>query len=330
MDTTFPEGESASLTVDVKEPRELTIALRRPSWAEDDFVVRVNGTLTALPKPGSYVEIKRVWRTGDTVSLTLPKSVWLDRLEDNPKRAAILWGPLVLAGDLGAAPARERGPEGEMRQQFDAPPLVTERDVLTSLQPVADRPGTFRMTNLGAAIEFAPFYKLHRRTYTAYWDILTPTEHKTRLTERAAEEQRQRALEAASVGFVPAGDAKAEKAFNQQGEETTIVRAEGRPGRRSAKWFSYDVPVEATATMTLVVTYNSDNRRARSFEIHADGQRISEQALAQSSVSRFFDAQYPLPVDVTRGKRTVTIRFQATGGNEVAPVFAVRTIRSSR
>jgi DUF1680 family protein len=330
MDTTFPEGESASLTVDVKEPRELTIALRRPSWAEDDFVVRVNGTLTALPKPGSYVEIKRVWRTGDTVSLTLPKSVWLDRLEDNPKRAAILWGPLVLAGDLGAAPARERGPEGEMRQQFDAPPLVTERDVLTSLQPVADRPGTFRMTNLGAAIEFAPFYKLHRRTYTAYWDILTPTEHKTRLTERAAEEQRQRALEAASVGFVSAGDAKAEKAFNQQGEETTIVRAEGRPGRRSAKWFSYDVPVEATATMTLVVTYNSDNRRARSFEIHADGQRISEQALAQSSVSRFFDAQYPLPVDVTRGKRTVTIRFQATGGNEVAPVFAVRTIRSSR
>ena len=79
--------------------------------------------------------------------------------------------------------------------------------------------------------------------------------------------------------------------------------------------------------MTLVVTYNSDNRRARSFEIHADGQRIGDQSLAQSSVSRFFEVEYPLPVEITRGKQTVTIRFQATGGNEVAPVFAVRVVR---
>ena len=82
--------------------------------------------------------------------------------------------------------------------------------------------------------------------------------------------------------------------------------------------------------MTLVVTYNSDNRRARSFEIHAEGQRIGDQALAQSSVSRFFEVEYPLPAEMTRGKQKVTIKFQATGGNEVAPVFAVRTIRSSR
>jgi len=316
--------------VDVKAPRDLTIALRRPSWAEDNFVVRVNGVVHAVPEPGSYVEIRRVWRSGDVVSLTLPKSLRLGRLADNPKRAAILWGPLVLAGNLGPAPARERGPDGEMRQQVDAPPLVTERNVLMSLQPVGEPAGTFRMTNLGTSLEFEPFYRLHRRTYTAYWDILTPSEHKTRLAERATEEQRQRALEAVSVGFVPAGDPKAEKAFNQQGEETTIVRAEGRPGRRSAKWFSYEVPVDANATMTLVVTYNSDNRRARSFEIHADGQRIGEQALAQSSVSRFFDVQYHVPADLTRGKQKVTIRFQATGSNEVAPVFAVRTIRSSR
>jgi hypothetical protein len=264
------------------------------------------------------------------VSLTLPKSLRLDRLADNPKRAAFLWGPLVLAGDLGPAPARERGPDGEMRQQVDPPPLVTERDVLMSLQPVGERAGTFRITNLGTSLEFTPFYRLHRRTYTAYWDILTPSEHKTRLVERAAEEDRRRALDAATVAMVRPGDAAAEKSFNQQGEETTIVRAEGRPGRRAAKWFSYDLPVDAKSAPALVVTYNSDNRRRRSFEIYADGHRIAEQAIPQSSVSRFYDVQYPLPPESVGDKPKVTIRFAATGGNEVAPVFAVRSIRSGR
>jgi hypothetical protein len=259
--------------------------------------------------------------------VVLPKSLRLDRLPDNPKRAAILWGPLVLAGDLGPAPPRGRDAADESPRPADAPPLVTERDVLSSLQPISGA-GTFRTVNLGAPIEFSPFYRLHRRTYSAYWDILTPSEHTARLAERAAEGQRQRALEAASIAFVPAGDPKAEKAFNQQGEESTIVRAEGRPGRRSAKWFSYDVPIDATKPMALVVTYNSDNRRARSFEIHAEGQRIGDQSLVQSSVSRFFDVQYPLPAELVRGKQMVTIRFQATGGNEVAPVFAVRVIRA--
>ena len=331
METSFPEGDAATLTLESRAPRDFTIVLRRPSWAGDGFSVRVNQeVVSSLPSPGAYVEIKRTWRTGDVVSLVLPKSLRLDRLPDNPKRAAILWGPLVLAGDLGTAPPRGRGAADESPIPADAPPLVAERDVLSSLQPISDRQGMFRAVNLGAPIEFAPFYRLHRRTYSAYWDILTPAEYKARLAERTAENERQRALEAASVGFVPAGDPKAEKSFNQQGEETTIVRAEGRPGRRAAKWFSYDVPVDASQPMTLVVTYNSDNRRARSFEIHAEGQRIGDQAFAQSSVSRFFEVEYPLPAEMTRGKQKVTIKFQATGGNEVAPVFAVRTIRSSR
>jgi len=49
----------------------------------------------------SYVEVERTWKTGDTVTLALPKQLRLEPLPDNPRRTAILWGPLVLAGDLG-------------------------------------------------------------------------------------------------------------------------------------------------------------------------------------------------------------------------------------
>jgi hypothetical protein len=75
------------------------------------------------------------------------------------------------------------------------------------------------------------------------------------------------------------------------------------------------------------VTYNSDNRRPRSFDILVDGRKVGEQRLEQSSVSRFFDVEYPLPADLVQSKQKLTVRFEATGGNEVAPVFGVRLIR---
>src|SRR5262249_59616636 len=38
MDTEFPEGDSAALTLKLAAPKALTIALRRPSWAGERFV----------------------------------------------------------------------------------------------------------------------------------------------------------------------------------------------------------------------------------------------------------------------------------------------------
>ena len=42
METSLPEGDAATLTVKMQAPRVLTLALRRPSWAGDGFVVRLN------------------------------------------------------------------------------------------------------------------------------------------------------------------------------------------------------------------------------------------------------------------------------------------------
>jgi Family of unknown function (DUF6805) len=87
------------------------------------------------------------------------------------------------------------------------------------------------------------------------------------------------------------------------------------------------VPIDSSPRLAIVVTYNTDNRRARSFEILADGQRIGTQTLAQGSVSQFVDIEYALPAELAANKTSVTVRFEATSGNEIAPVFAVRSIR---
>jgi len=360
MDTGFPDGETATLALSLRAPREFTLALRRPYWAGEGFSVKVNGRLVPDSAPAdassrdprvrqqydwraeasTFVQIRRAWQDGDTVQVALPKSLRLEPLSDNPRRAAILWGPLVLAGDLGPERGR-RGEEGET----DLPPLTVpvlvgrDRPVSEWLKPVGDVLVRFRADRVGrdpdAAdrvrdVDLVPFYRLHRRTYSTYWDVFTEAEWADQRAAYAAEAAHRQRLEAATVAYLEPGEVVFEREFNYQGgPDATAARIEGRPGRRARSWFSYDVPVDPDHPTTLIVTYYSDDRRGTpaAFEIQVDGGRVARQDLGLTDPPRFFEVEYPVPPDLVRGKRTVTVRFQASEGRQVATVFGVRVIR---
>jgi DUF1680 family protein len=360
LDTTFPEGEMATLRLTLDTPREFTLALRRPYWAGGGFRIRVNGEPVAdaaPPQPdvdaspgrrqydypdtaSTFVRLTRTWRSGDTVELTLPKTLRLEPLPDNPRRAALLWGPLVLAGDLG--PERSRGPvEGE---GLDEPPPVpvfvaAEQPVASWVQPTGASPIRFRTAGVGREptadgraldVDLVPFYRLHRRTYSAYWDLFTPTEWEEQRAEYAAEAERQRRLEAATVAFLQPGETVFEREFNYQaGERVYPQRIMGRPGRRGRSWFSYDMPVQSGHPMTVIATYYSGDRRGTpaEFEILVNGTRVGEEVVRLTEPHHFFDVAYPIPDDLVRGAERVTVRFQASEGSQIATVFGLRMIR---
>jgi uncharacterized protein len=336
MATAFPEGESASLEISLEAPRQLTLALRRPWWAGDGFEVSVNGTaLKRLPPPGSYVEIRRRWKTGDRVSLVLPKALHLQPLPDNPGRVAIMWGPLVLAGDLG--PGRQRAEQAEsvnLAPPETIPVLVSDdRDPAAWVLPTGGTPIAFRTSGVGRDrdVDLVPFYRLHRRLSAAYWDLFTPAEWEARQAAVRAAEDRQRRLEAATVAFAQPGQMQAERDANLQGGKTTPVQFQRRYGRRAADWFSVDLAVDPAHPLVLVVTYNTDERQARTFDVLVDGTKVGEQAIPRRSPQEkelFFDVEYPVPAEVAAGKDRVTVRFQATGGNEVGAVYSVRIVRA--
>jgi uncharacterized protein len=352
METDFPEGETATLKFALAAPKEFTLALRRPYWVGTNFAVTINGEAVApellapprgnaggrrgTPPPAvktsSFVELKRTWKSGDVVSITLPKTLRLEPLPDNPRRVAILWGPLVLAGDLGEEPAEEGRDRRRRAAETDPVPVfvAAERPVAEWLKPVADKPGSFRTVGVGKDrdVEFVPFYRLHRRTYAVYWDLFTPPEWDKRAAEIAAEREKQRKLEAATVGLVQPGEMQGERDANMKGEDTSPDRLMGRPGRRGAKWFSFDVPVDAAHPMALVVTYNSDEWQERTFEILVDGERVGEQTVERRGALHFFDVEYPVPAGLLKDKQKVTVKFQATKGNEIACVFGIRMIRA--
>jgi hypothetical protein len=336
METTFPEGESAVLKfARVDETKQRTLSLRRPTWAGEGFSVNINGqAMKDLPKAGSYIEIKREWKAGDSITLTLPKGLHVEPLADNPTRMAILWGPLVLAGDLGPEQRGGGGRGGRgATTQPSASAIVSAHSVDQWLKPVADKPGTFRTMNVGLdqEVEFTPFYRLHHRRYGIYWDVFTPEQWQKRSEKFAADQELLRKIESATVAYVQPGEMQPERDFNYQGEDATTVRVMERNGRRSGKWFSFDLPVEPNHPMKLAVTYNNDERQDRSFQILIDGKMLSQQTVQRRGPqvdARFYDVEYAIPQEMVQGKQKVTIRFEAAEGNEVAGVFGIRVLRA--
>jgi len=334
MTTDFPMGESASLKITPKSPKTFTLALRRPYWAGTGFSVKVNGKpLTDVPKPDSYVEISRKWKKGDTVELVLPKTLRTEPLPDNPHRFALMWGPLVLAGDLGPE-LTERRLRRNAAEGNSAPVLVASaQSVNDFVKPVPGKPGTFVTSHVDLTpdITLVPFYQLPRRRYEIYWDMYTPDEWKKISETVAAAQEKQKKLEAATVAFAQPGQMQTERDYNEQGEDTSPVQLEERYGRRGTKWFSFDLPVESGHPMSVLVTFSNDARRSGSFDVLVEGQKLGAQTTEHRSPEqdiRFFDIEYPIPAELVAGKQKVTVRFEAAPGSDIPGVFGIRMIRA--
>lgn len=147
---------------------------------------------------------------------------------------------------------------------------------------------------------------------------------KTLLDER----DRDRAVDAATIGALSTIDDATERQFNLRESASRRVTVDERVGREASGWFSYDLPVDGSNAVAVVVTYNMCLPRMCRFTISADGERFADELVPAREEVRFFDVHYGVPAGVATGKTSLTIRFDAAAGSSVPPVFAVRTIRA--
>jgi len=334
MNTDFPIGSSASVKIRTKTPKKFLLALRRPYWAGEGFSVKVNGQpVKDLPPADSYVKINRTWTQGDTVELTLPKTLREEPVPDNPTRTALMWGPLVLAGDLGPEVRRNGDDEEEYKPGPPAPALVTNQPIDQWLKPEPGKAGWFKTTGVGLAqdIEFAPFYELPRRRYAVYWDLFSPEDWSKRSAEYKADQEKQQHLQTATIAFAQPGEMQSERDFNEQGESSAPLQWRGHHGRGGKGWFSFDMPVENSRPIALWVTYGGERWRKSTLDILVDGKKVGDHVELQRSPDQdkqLVDVTYAIPADLVAGKSKVTVRFQATDGNDMGGIFGVRTVRA--
>ena len=95
---------SSSASTPEKQAR-FSIFLRIPGWLEGNLIeVKLNGKLTHYHStPGSYLEIQRQWKPGDTIDLCFPMVARLitshPAVKENAGRVAITLGPLVYCAE---------------------------------------------------------------------------------------------------------------------------------------------------------------------------------------------------------------------------------------
>ena len=179
QETRFPEETKTTLVVRSMKPVELTLRVRIPAWIGDGAQAAVNGRkLDAFSSPSSYLSVTRTWRDGDTLTVDLPMKLHLDRLPDDPDTVAIMYGPLVLAGDLGSEGLNADtiyGPMGPSGEPSPVPQLSGDRSRLDSwIKPVAGKNLTFRTAGAGRPndVTLVPFYRLFGRRYAVYWKMV--------------------------------------------------------------------------------------------------------------------------------------------------------------
>ncbi|MDR1009625.1 MAG: glycoside hydrolase family 127 protein [Opitutaceae bacterium] len=99
--TDYPWDGAVKLIIDEAPARAVTIKLRIPGWLRRPATVRVAGQPSPAdePKPGAYYEIKRTWKSGDVIELTLPfdTELWEANplVEETLGQVTVKRGPLV-------------------------------------------------------------------------------------------------------------------------------------------------------------------------------------------------------------------------------------------
>jgi hypothetical protein len=335
--TRYPEEDTSRLSFTADKPVRAALKVRIPSWAAAGITVAVNGTPQAVrEKPGSFATIEREWRTGDTLDVRIPMSLRLEALPDDPNLVAVLYGPILLAGDLGSAgltPAVRYGPSSPPVRRMPpatVPAFVADASSLVgAIKPVPGQPLTFRTVGIGrpADVTLIPLYRASAVRYTAYWQLYTADGWARRMADTAAAEARRRDLASRTVDTVDTGAPPSEQAHAFRGKDAAGHDFDGRMGRetRAGGWFEYELKVLPDKPMVLACTYRGSEGRKRVFDVLVDGERIATETLPYHP-TELLDVEYAIPAALTRGKGTVAVRFQPQAGAETAAVFEVRTL----
>jgi DUF1680 family protein len=316
LNTRYPfEGDVDLKVRRLAGQRYFTLALRIPAWAAKHTVL-VNGKPHVASKDKGYVLIRRRWRAGDSVRLSLPLDLRLEAAQGNEHVVALLRGPMVLAADLGASDKPYSG----------LAPALVGANILGAFAESDKSKAVYRSVGSGRPgdMKFTPFFSQYERRAAVYFNAYTEAEWAASEVAFRKEEARLKDLSDRSVDVMHLGEMQPERDHDLQSDISYPVSYRGRNGRdaRTGGYFSFRMKC-GNGPLVLQASYWGEERN-RDFHISIDGERIARVKLDGSNPGVFIDREYPVPERLTSGKASVVVRFDPEPGHTAGPVFGVR------
>lgn len=151
METGYPAENAVAISISCDHPVEFTLRLRVPSWAQGRANVTTGERAIASGVPGTYIELRRRWKRGDTIRLTIPQDFRVEPIdEQHSETVALMRGPLqYVALNLGKG--------------------LNERPMPLPGSLRAQGAESFVEGSGAGEIAFVPLYQIGLETYTSYF-----------------------------------------------------------------------------------------------------------------------------------------------------------------
>lgn len=346
QETAFPYSESSRITV-TKGKSEFTLALRYPGWVKAGALsIKVNGKAVPVTgKPGSYVNLHRVWKANDVIEINFPMHNYIKHLPNQPQYVALMHGPILLGMKTGTEDLAHLIADDSRFGQLasgrklpidQAPYLIAKEveDIADDIVPIEGKPLHFTLkTRMENRIEgeLMPFFEIHDSRYMMYWLALSENGYKEYIDKLAAEEAARQALEARTTDKVQPGEQQPESDHfmetddSRKGVTNDVFFRDARDGH----YFSYLLQTKGETKLSLMITYwGQDEWRSCEYDLMVDDQLVTSiNNTRKWRSSQWKTETYEIPSSMLEGKTQIRVKFVAHKGRQVGEIYGVRLVK---
>lgn len=341
--TAFPYAESSVVEV-AKGKGTFILKVRKPSWCEN-FTVKGVGFDADSYEENGFVCMKRKWKKGDQVKISMPMHAYIKPMINVPQYVAIMYGPILLGMKTGtedmrgliADDSRFGQYAGGKKLALDEAPILLPKhldDIAKNLKPVPGKPLHFKLaTRMENAIdgELQPFFEIHDSRYMMYWLALGENDYKAYMQKLADEEKARQALEARTVDKVNPGEQQPETDHNMEADVTERGNTEGVFFRdaRDGHFFSYLMQTKGETNLSLQLKFwGQDEWRTSEFDIYVNDKLLcSVNNSHRWRTTQFKTVDYTIPSEFVKGKKEIRVKFVAHKGKQVGQIYGVRLVK---
>ena len=341
--TAFPYAESSVVEV-AKGKGTFILKVRKPSWCEN-FTVKGVGFDADSYEENGFVCMKRKWKKGDQVKISMPMHAYIKPMINVPQYVAIMYGPILLGMKTGTEDMRSLIADdsrfgqyaGGMKLPLDKAPILLPKhlnDIAKDLKPIPGKPLHFKLaTHMENAIEgeLQPFFEIHDSRYMMYWLALGENDYKAYMQKLADEEKARQALEARTVDKVNPGEQQPETDHNMEADVTERGNTEGVFFRdaRDGHFFCYLMQTKGETNLSLQLKFwGQDEWRTSEFDIYVNDKLLcSVNNSHRWRTTQFKTVDYAIPSEFVKGKKEIRVKFVAHKGKQVGQIYGVRLVK---
>ena len=342
--TAFPYTESSVVEV-AKGKGTFILKVRKPSWCNNFTVTGVGFDADSYEENG-FVCMKRKWKKGDQVKISMPMHAYIKPMINVPQYVAIMYGPILLGMKTGTEDMRSLIADdsrfgqyaGGKKLALDKAPILLPKhldDIAKDLKPIPGKPLHFKLaTHMENAIEgeLQPFFEIHDSRYMMYWLALGENDYKAYMQKLADEEKARQALEARTVDKVNPGEQQPETDHNMEADVTERGNTEGVFFRdaRDGHFFSYLMQTKGETNLSLQLKFwGQDEWRTSEFDIYVNDKLLcSVNNSHRWRTTQFKTVDYAIPSEFVKGKKEIRVKFVAHKGKQVGQIYGVRLVKN--